>query len=75
MADGLIVTVHRRVHELLARGLVPSVLQVGWRQYGVLLRHVSREPDGARLSAFLDMQVELIDAENHCEILALDRHM
>lgn len=75
MPDELIVSVHQRVHDLLVRGLVPSVLQVGWRQYGVLLRHVASEPDGPRLSAFMDMQVELIDAEDHLEILALDRRM
>jgi hypothetical protein len=57
--------VHALVHAAMAEGRVPTAVEVGWRQYGVLYRHPGAGPDAPRPRGVLDLPIVPIAAADH----------
>jgi hypothetical protein len=57
--------IHALVHGAMAEGRVPTGVEVGWRQYGVLYRQPSREPDAQRPRSVLDLPLLPVAVADH----------
>jgi hypothetical protein len=57
--------IHALVHGAMADGWVPTAVEVGWREYGVLYRQPSLEPDGQRPRSVLDLPLVLVGTADH----------
>ena len=57
--------IHALVHGAMAEGRVPTAIEVGWRQYGVLYRQSSGEPDAQRPRSVLDLPLVPVGAADH----------
>lgn len=57
--------VHALIHGAMAEGRVPTAVEVGWRQYGVLYRQPSRAPDAERPRSVLDLPLVPVALADH----------
>jgi hypothetical protein len=60
--------IHGLVHAAMAEGRVPTAVEVGWRQYGVLYRQPSREPDAERPRSVLDLPLVPVGVTDHLSL-------
>jgi hypothetical protein len=57
--------IHALVHGAMTEGRVPTGVEVGWRQYGLLYRQLSIGPDGQRPRSVLDLPLVPVPAADH----------
>jgi hypothetical protein len=57
--------VHALVHGAMAEGRVPTAVEVGWRQYGLLYRGPSGAPDADRPRSLLDLPLVPVALVDH----------
>jgi hypothetical protein len=57
--------IHALVHGAMAEGRVPTAVEVGWRQYGLLYRRPSGEPDAQRPRSVLDLPLVPVALVDH----------
>jgi hypothetical protein len=60
--------IHALVHGAMAEGRVPTAVEVGWRQYGVLYRRLTSEPDGEPPRSVLDLPLVLVGTADHLAV-------
>jgi hypothetical protein len=60
--------IHALVHGAMAEGGVPTAVEVGWRQYGLLYRQPSREPDAQRPRSVLDLPLVPVALTDHLAV-------
>jgi hypothetical protein len=60
--------IHALVHGAMAEGRVPTAVEVGWRQYGLLYRQPSREPDAQRPRSVLDLPLVPVGVSDHLAV-------
>ena len=65
---GLHRAIHALVHAAMAEGRVPTGIEVGWRQYGVLYRRAGDAQDRQRPTSVLDLPLQLIATPDHLAI-------
>jgi hypothetical protein len=67
-SEGLLRTIHATVHAAMARGALPTAVELGWIQYGQLYRWAAPEPDGPRPTRVLDLPLVPIGAPDHLAV-------
>ena len=65
---GLHRAIHALVHAAMAEGRVPTAIEVGWRQYGVLYRRSGDVADPVRPVSVVDLPLQLVAAPDHLAI-------
>lgn len=60
--------IHALVHAAMAEGRVPTGVEVGWRQYGLLYRQAPLGPDADRPRSVLDLPLLPLPTVDHLSV-------